>query len=470
MIWCRSWWAVISALWFVTACAAADSSPAKHVLDEWIMALNAGDPKQWEAFNAEHYPPGPSPSPGPGLALREMTGGLDLVTVNEATRTRVVAVLKQRAAEGAALQIALEVEATEPHRIVAIQMQPSRVPVSVPRLSEKQLVEAVTAEVNKRAQADRFSGVVFVAKADEPILATAVGEADRSKHVANTMETRFTIGSMNKMFTAISVLKLAQEGKLDLQAPLGRYLTDYPNKEFASKVTIHQLLTHTGGAGDIFGPEYFQRRMELRTHQDYVDLYGTRDPIYAPGSKWAYSNYGFLLLGALIEKVSGQSYYDFVRKNVYVPAGMTSTGSEPMDSAPSNLAVGYTKPPGSQSWEPNTSTLPYRGTSAGGGYSTASDLHRFANALRGHKLLNEHYTDLLTKGKVPALGGKYAYGMIEWFNHGVRTFGHGGNAPGMDADLVIVPHSGYIVVVLANMDAPAAQRVSEFIVNRLPER
>lgn len=471
MIRSRSWLAWGGVIWFVTACGASSADPAaRQVLDQWIESFNAGDPRQWDRFNAEHYPPGSPRNPGPDLAMRASSGGLDLVEIKESTPTRTVAILRERDGEGAAIQLTMEVAAAEPARIVRIDMKPSSVPVVVQPLPEAQLSRAVRAEIEKRVAADRFSGVVLIAKGDRVIFTDAFGEADRARHVANRPETRFGVGSMNKMFTAVSVLKLAQEGKIDLQAPIGKYLTDYPNRSFASKITIHQLLTHTGGAGDVFGPEFMERRVQLRTHRDYIDLYGKRDPTFEPGSQWAYSNYGFVLLGALIEKVSGQSYYDFVRENVYAPAGMVATGSEPAESAPANLAVGYLKMPGSTEWAPNTPTLPYRGTAAGGGYTTIGDLRQFANALLSHKLLNARYTELLTLGKVPAFGGKYAYGMIDREIGGVRTIGHGGSGPGISADLLMFPQAGYIVIVLANMDFPAAQRISEFIANRLPVR
>ena len=108
------------------------------------------------------------------------------------------------------------------------------------------------------------------------LFSEAYGLSDREKKTPNTLKTRFRLGSMNKMFTAVATLQLAQRGKLDLKAPFGNYLTDYPNKDVASKVTIEQLLSHTGGTGDIFGPEFDKNRLELKTLQDYVKLYGNR--------------------------------------------------------------------------------------------------------------------------------------------------------------------------------------------------
>jgi len=272
------------------------------------------------------------------------------------------------------------------------------------------------------------------------------------------------------MFTAVAILQLIEAGKVDLQAPLGRYLRDYPNKDVARKVTIHQLLTHTGGTGDIFGPEFDAHRNELRTLADYVELYGKRGLEFQPGSRWAYSNYGFILLGRVIEIVTGQRYYDYVKTNIFGPAGMKRSGSLPERQAVPDRSVGYTKAPGTTEWTPNTDTLPYRGTSAGGGYSTVEDLARFADALRKHDLLSAESTELLLAGKVKSGPGiQYAYGFEDARDADANgSVGHGGGAPGINGDLRIFPKSGYVVAVLANIDPPSAQRISDFLGARLP--
>jgi CubicO group peptidase (beta-lactamase class C family) len=262
---------------------------------------------------------------------------------------------------------------------------------------------------------------------------------------------------MNKMFTAVAILQLVEAGKVKLTAPVGTYLPDYPNRQVATKVTIHQLLTHTGGTGDIFGPAFDAHRKKLRTLADYVRLYGKRGLEFEPGSQWAYSNYGFILLGVVIERVTGQSYYDYVQQHIYAPARMTRSGSLPENQAVPGRSIGYTKPSATTAWVPNTDTLPYRGTSAGGGYSTVEDLARFARALLSHKLLGPDATKLLITGKVKGRpGARYAYG----FQDGNGWVGHGGGAPGMNGDLRINPKSGYVVAVLANLDPPAAHWVS----------
>lgn len=443
---------------------------AEQQFNAWLVEFNAGDKAKLQAFLEKNYPSDLQHIDGL-LRFRRMTGGFEFKKAENITDTMFVGIVKERDSDTFA-RLELEVEPAEPHKILKLDLNmiPTPAEFAIPRMSEEQAIAALRSEIERRVAADNFSGAVMVTKNGKSIFSGAYGLADRDKKTKNELDTQFRIGSMNKMFTAVSTLQLVQNGKLKLNGTVGGYLPDYPNKDLASKVTIHELLTHTGGTGDFFGPEFDKHRLELKTLQDYVKLYGQRGPEFEPGSKWAYSNYGFLLLGVIVQKVSGQDYYDYVRQHVYLPAGMALTDSLPEDQAVPKRSIGYTKMDG-ESWRPNTDTLPYRGTSAGGGYSTVEDLQRFAEALRSHKLLNPQYTEMLTTGKAETGGGeKYAYGFMDQVSGGVRSFGHGGGAPGMNGDLTIYPQSGYVVAVLANMDPPAAQRIANFIGNRLPEK
>ncbi|HYL85150.1 MAG TPA: serine hydrolase domain-containing protein [Candidatus Angelobacter sp.] len=455
-------------------------TPAAHQFAIWLEAFNATDRAKLLDFLQNNNPPRADDIDGE-LGFRRMTGGFVFKKTEESTATRLTGIVKERESDTFA-RFTLEVEPAEPHRVTKFDLEQIAIPAEFapPRVSQDDALAALRAELDKRAAADSFAGAVLIAKDGKPIFKAAYGLADREKKTPNKLDTQFRIGSMNKMFTAVAVLQLVQAGKIKLTDPLGKYLTDYPNKDLASKVTIHHLLTHTGGTGDFFGPEFDKHRLELRTLQDYVKLYGQRGVEFEPGSRWAYSNYGFLLLGVLIERVSGQSYYDYVAEHVYKPAGMTLTASLAEDEAVSGRSIGYMhdrgqRGPGNagaaQTWIPNTNTLPYRGTSAGGGYSTVEDFLRFANALEGHKLLDAEHTELLTSGKVDTGGGeKYGYGFGERSFGAMHCFGHGGGAPGMNGDLEICPQEGYVVAVLANLDPPAASRVSAFALNRLPEK
>ncbi len=467
--------AVAALLFFINGTCFAQSAspqlpdtPAANQAKAWLEAFNGGDVEKRRAFLQKNYPSRLERFDRE-TEMRRATGGFDVMKVTESTPTKIVLLIQERLGDQVA-RFTVEVEPAPPHAIKQFQFQliPREGELAIPHLSESELVTSLRKRIDQLVAADLFSGAVLVAKDGKTVFAQAYGLADREKKTPNTLKTRFRLGSMNKMFTAVATLQLVQDGKLDLKAPFGNYLTEYPNKDVASKVTIEQMLSHTGGTGDIFGPEFDKNRLELKTLQDYVKLYGNRGPEFEPGSRWKYSNYGFLLLGVIVEKVSGQNYYDYVRDHIFKPAGMSATGSEPEDQVVEDRSVGYMRPEGA-GWQPNTDTLPYRGTSAGGGYSTVEDLLRFATALQTNKLLKPQYTEMLTTGKVETPnGGKYAYGFQEATVNGARCFGHGGGAPGMNGELKICPGPGYVVAVLANLDPPAATRVADFITNRLP--
>ncbi len=460
-------------LMFVSSTCSAQTqfpdTPAGRQAAAWLEAFNSGNLERYREFLQKNFPARAAEAER-SVGFREMTGGFDFRKMEESTPTKLTALIQERRSDQFA-RLTLEVDNSDSHQITKLDVfATSRPPeFALPKMSESELIGSLRKKLEEQIAADQFAGAALVAKDGKTIFSQAYGLADREKKTPNTLSTRFRMGSMNKMFTAVATLQLVQAGKLGLKDPFGKYLTDYPNKEMASKVTIDQLLTHTGGTGDIFGPDFDKHRLEIRTLQDYVKLYGNRSVQFEPGSRWQYSNYGFILLGVLIEKVSGQSYYDYVRQHIFNPAGMTATGSEPEDQLVTNRSVGYMKSDSGQ-LQVNTDTLPYRGTSAGGGYSTVEDLFRFATALQNNKLLNAQYTELLTTGKIEAGRGKYAYGFSDRMENGTRCFGHGGGAPGMNGELAICPGPGFIVAVLSNLDPPAASRVADFVLNRLPVR
>jgi len=453
-----------------TATVDVPKTPAGEQFSAWLAALNSGDRAQMEEI-LKHFKDRGDREVNGMMEFRQRTGGFDLRKIEETSPLRVSGLLQERDSDQFA-RFTMDVESEAPHKITRFDLHAIPRPVEFPieRMSQSELLAALRDKLEKDSATDKFAGAVIVAKDGKVIFKGAYGMADREKKIPNTLETKFRIGSMNKMFTATSILQLVQAGKISLNDPMEKYIADYPNKEAASKVTIQNLLTHTGGTGDIFGPEFEAHRKELRTLQDYVNLYGKRNLEFEPGSRWEYSNYGFLLLGVVAERVSGKSYYDYVNENIYVPAGMKDSGSLTEGEMVANRSIGYTHLGGNR-LQPNTDTLPYRGTSAGGGYSTVEDLVRFASAVENHKLLDAKNTELLTAGKVnTARGPKYAFGFMDDDTDAtMRHFGHGGGAPGMNGDLEIYPQSGYVIAVLSNLDPPAAGRISDFVCNRLPK-
>jgi D-alanyl-D-alanine carboxypeptidase len=436
---------------------------AGQELMRWLAAFDSNDRLAYRAFILKDFPSGVGRL-AQNEGLWSNTGGFDLWQLQEKTPTTATAIFQERAGDQFA-SMTLRVSPTNPHRIVGLEIVPIPRPAgfSFPHLRERALITELRAQLRRSVAADRFSGAVLIAKKGKPIFQRAYGFADRELHVPNTLDTGFTIGSINKLFTSVAILQLVEEGKVSLDDTVSRYLPNYPNHILATKVTVRELLTNTGGTGDIWGEAFDRHRLELRTLADYVKLLGDRPLRFEPGSRWEYSNYGFILLGRIIEVASGESYYKYVREHIFEPAGMSSTGPDP-----ENQPVSYTRN-GTGKWHPATEQPPYRGTSAGGGYSTVGDLLRFANALVQHKLLNVHLTNQATTGQVKNLYGFYdGFGFgVQAFN-GTQCFGHNGAGTGANADLEICGNSRWTVISLANLDPPAAQQISDFVMDRLP--
>jgi CubicO group peptidase (beta-lactamase class C family) len=323
--------------------------------------------------------------------------------------------------------------------------------------------------IEKQVRSDQFSGAVYVVKDGDPIVELATGFADKEKEIPNSLDTIFNIGSIDKMFTGVAVVQLAESGKLSFGDNIGKHLPDYP-KKIGQKTTIHQTLTHTDGFPSYFNKKYIQRVKQLKTVGDYLELFKDEPLLFEPGSKYQYSNSGYVVLGAVIEAVSGTSYYDYVNEKVFKPSGMSFTQSNPPKEGV--VANGYTfrKPFSLERREGfrgnNKSELPAVGSPAGGGYSTCSDLYRFSTALTGNKLLSPEMTkEILTPkvevGKKEGTTLHYGYGFqILDVGDAHYRYGHAGEFAGVNARLDIYPWLGYTVAVLANYDEPAAFRVA----------
>jgi D-alanyl-D-alanine carboxypeptidase len=324
------------------------------------------------------------------------------------------------------------------------------------------------------AAENKLSGAVLVAKDGVTIASKAAGVANKATGAPIVLNTKFNLGSMNKMFTAVAIAQLAQSGRLSFTETIGKHLPDYPNKEVADKVTIHQLLTHTSGMGLYWNEKFMAQREKLTTVAAHLPLFASDPLSFTPGEKFQYSNSGYMVLGAIIEKLSGQDYYSYVQEHIYKPSGMSDTGFyEPGKETP-NLAIGYTRmgPDGKPLEEvrDNTNIREVKGGPAGGGYSTVGDLVKFHMALRSYKLLNEEYTKLVTTGKVDTGGpiGRYAYGFGDKIFGGKHIVGHNGGSAGIAANFEMYPELGYTAVLLMNADPPAMVPVIMGIRQRLP--
>jgi CubicO group peptidase (beta-lactamase class C family) len=338
------------------------------------------------------------------------------------------------------------------------------------------LAKELNTYLDQASASDAFSGAVLVAKNGQPIFKKAYGLANRTNNTPNNVDTKFDLGSMNKMFTAVAIAQLVERGKLSFTDTVGKLLPDYPNKQVAEKVTVHQLLTHTSGMGSYFNRKFQANQNNLKTVADYLPLFADEPLAFEPGSKWQYSNSGFVVLGLIIEKVSGQSYFDYVKDHIFKPAGMVNSDSYEKDKDVPNLAIGYMNmgengaPDPSAPRRPNTPMRALKGSPAGGGYSTVDDMLKFSVALQNHKLLSQKYTEIVTTGKVEMAGPsrKYAYGFGEEMSNGRRIVGHNGGGPGTSANFDMFTELGYTAVILGNYDPPAMMPVVKKIRELIP--
>jgi CubicO group peptidase (beta-lactamase class C family) len=311
--------------------------------------------------------------------------------------------------------------------------------------------------IQKQVAADEFSGCVLVAQDETPIFRKAYGFASKRFNVPNRIDTKFNLGSCNKIFTKVAIVQLAEQGELSLEDYISKHLPDYPSR-VADKVTINHLLSHTSGMGHYWNERFEASKHKLRTVDDFLSLF-IDDPLsFEPGKKAQYSNAGYVVLGKIIEAVSGQDYYDYVREHIYKLAGMNDSDHYEMDMPIPNLAIGYTKMDEKDHplEGPRRSNLFYigvKGSPAGGGYSTVDDMLKFCTALRGHRLLQSKYTELVLQ-PTRARTAEEAK---------PRCFAYAGGAPGVGSMIKMYLDLDYISVVLSNYDPEAMWTIDKRI-------
>lgn len=437
-----------------------------------LAALNAGSRPTLLDYAQEHTVPEYHDTQAieRGLMLHKQFGGFDLLELKEISPRQVHGWLHAKESD-AVLELALDFDENPPHRITFLRIDWGDVPARyrVAPLGEEAAVDAWRADTARRAAADSFSGAILLTRGSEVLVREAFGLADRDAKVPNTADTRFRTASTSKMFTAAAVLRLVQDGKLKLNDPIGRIVPALAGKPVAN-ATVAQLLSHQSGAGEFLGPRYDEHERELHVHDDYVRVFGGDALLFGPGEKFAYSNLGYMYLGAAIEHASGKSFHDYLDEVVFKPAGMANTDTAPPDVDMKGRAFGYIKPPGTSEWVSAARYLDYRADGAGGAWSTIDDMHRFLVALRGNRILDEKHTKLMLDQKAEAWKG-HGYGLGVWIDSypgSARCIGGIGGEMGSNSEAWMLPDSGYEVVVLSNFDPGAAVAVSEFIRARLP--
>ena len=444
-----------------------DTTAGKRVA-AYLEAFNGGEAQMKEFFQANVSPESLARRPMEERLrfyrqMQSETGGLALRQVVRASEAGVTVLVQAKT--GGWFELTFQFEPPSPHRLEGLGIDEAE-PPDPNAGPAPQTVAGLTGAIDKlldaRVQSDEFSGVVLVARDGRPVYQRAVGLASREFQVPNNIDTKFNLGSINKIFTQIAVAQLAAAGRLSLDDPLGKFLPGYPNAEAREKVTVRQLVDMASGIGDFFGEKYEATpKHPLRTIADYLPLFAGEPLLFPPGSQRRYSNGGYVVLGAVIEKAGGRSYYDYVREHVFRPAGMDDTDSFEADVPTPNLACGYTRRWDGQDRDSgprrsNIYTRPARGSSAGGGYSTAGDLLQFSRALAENKLLPEAWTRWMLTGRDPQAPAPAAPSLR-------GGLGFAGGAPGINAVMELDLDAGWTCIVLSNYDPPSAQRVTRRI-------
>jgi CubicO group peptidase (beta-lactamase class C family) len=402
------------------------------------------------------------------LGLLRQTGGLDFVGIRSYVPERkgeTVVIAKDRNLDSL-WGITVRLTAPPDCLVRGIGFSPARPSPGTkePPLTEAAFVEQTAALLARLKAQDAFSGAVLVAKGDKVLLTAAGGEASKAFHVPNNVDTKFNLGSMNKMFTATAVMRLVEEGTLALDEPIAKYVDEsWLPKDATSKITIRHLLTHSSGLGSYFNEAYDKSSRALfRKLDDYKPLIKDDRPAFEPGSRFQYSNTGMFLLGVVLEKATGRDYFEHVRKAIYEPAGLTNTDCYEMDVPNENLAIGYSPDPGSPSgWRNNLYSHVLKGGPAGGGFSTVKDLHKFALALLGGKYVSSKTREMMWTDQLKA---NYGFGFTIDDGPAGKVVGHSGGFEGINSRLDIYLASGYIVAVMSNVDmgaGPLARKIGQ---------
>lgn len=341
-------------------------------------------------------------------------------------------------------------------------------------LSDKTVADALAERVADFGAAGQFSGIAAIARGPDLIATASTGFADRQKKTQFSADTQFTLGSLGKMFTAAAVAQLVDQGKLSFDDKVGKIFPAYPNKTVRDKVTVAMLLSHTSGMGDFLGKRTpAMMKNGIKRAEELMPLYDQDEPAFEPGTSWSYSNAGLALMGAIVEKRSGQSYADYIRRHIFAPAGMTQSDPNNIPHFPPALVVPYTKMDMEghplPDWQEAERDI---GSPAGGAISTVRDLARFADALRNGKLLSKKTFAVMATNHNPLSPGRDGYGYAMGIRevYGTLTFGHGGGFPGVNTELTFLADSPYAVIVLANQDPPAASLVSTLPVALIVEK
>jgi len=451
-------------------------SPAGNRAQDLLDLFNGKNPLEPKEFVRQNCSEGfksgiPENSWGGAIVqIKAMAGPVELASIEKSEPNEIVFTIRSTS-RGVAFAISVFVEQQPPHQISMMRFMPAGSPggPSPAPASPKSpaggraSLDQVKAYLAEQAQQGRFCGAALVAKDGKPLLLETAGLANKRFRAPNRPDTKFNLGSLNKSFTAVAILQLVEAGLIGIDDPIGKYLDVFP-KDVGAKVTIRHLLTMSSGWGDYWGhPYYLQHKDELRTVPQYLEFIKDIPLDFEPGTKTQHSNIGFDVAGAVIERVSGKDYYSYIRERIFQPAGMVNSDSYDRDGPVENLATGYTNnhslDAGGSGWQwENTYILSPRGTPAGGGYSTAEDLLKYDSALRAGKLIGDDLINFMNNGFRGKIGDPFVP---------QRVLRGAGGALGVSTFLARDFRNGYTIVVLTNVDNPAAIEIGNEIIKIL---
>lgn len=465
--------------------SATAATPAESATRALLAAINGTDADR-SAFVKSAFADGTLQNESAARRLEWLekiaadSGGLTIVSWTPQGERMVEAVVRSNRGNKFGKLVLFTAKA-EPTKIADIFLLAARDPAKVKAeawpagpLPLPQVASEIEKRVAALAQEDSFSGVVLVAKGDRILVNRAHGLADQEWGVPNRADTAFHLGSVGKMFTAAAIMRLADSGKLSLDDPLSKWVPEYPHANSAP-ITLKHLLTHSAGIGEWDGRE-FKRPMTGAEAAATM----TAPLQFAPGERFSYSNAGYVLLEAVIEKATGESYADALAQLVFAPAGMSRTGLWPVTAIVPNRATGYLRPDddplGLGPRFSNQQFLGYGANGSGGHYSTASDMFAFLSALASGRLLGTGSTAEMLQPRIDFVGtprpSKYGYGVHFDSCGGNALFGHEGGGPnsGVSSLAYRTLESGWTIIVLSNYNpgppGDLALSICEFVASR----